>query len=399
MDKNKTHRLYYEDPYRVEFEAEIVERLVSENKPALVLDQTCFYPESGGQPSDQGTIEGVVVIKIVEEGEKIIHVLEREVTAQRIKGKIDWTARFDHMQQHSGQHILSQAFYEILKGETLSFHLGAGSSTVEIGIVKIGEEELGRVEKRANAIIFEDRAIKTTSIDQEKIGEIPLRKPPKKEGLIRVVEVDGFDYSACGGTHCRRTGEIGLIKITKWERIRNNLRFEFVCGWRALADFTLKNGIVRRLTGQFSVKEGDVPASVGKLAEDLKAARKLAKKSEEKLASFEAQEFMSRAEGKIIKQVFTEKTPDGAKFLALCIVKQGDFIVLFAAKSEARSHLILAASENLKIDMRWLVPIISPDINGKGGGSPVFVEIAGDPGADLYAALAKAQAFIKNWVC
>ena len=399
MDKNKTHRLYDEDPYRVEFEAEIVERLVSENKPALVLDQTCFYPESGGQPSDQGTIEGVVVIKIVEEGEKIIHILEREVPAQRIKGKIDWTARFDHMQQHSGQHILSQAFYETLKGETLSFHLGAGSSTVEIGIVKIGEEELGRVEKRANAIIFEDRAIKTTSIDQEKIGEIPLRKPPKKEGLIRVVEVDGFDYSACGGTHCRRTGEIGLIKVTKWERIRNNLRFEFVCGWRALADYTLKNGIVRQLTGQFSVKEGDVPASVGKLAEDLKAARKLAKKSEEKLASFEAQEFMSRAEGKIITQVFTEKTPDGAKFLALCIVKQGDFIVLFAAKSEARSHLILAASENLKIDMRRLVPIISPDINGRGGGSPVLVEIAGDPGADLSAALAKAQDFIKDWVC
>ena len=399
MDKNKTHRLYDEDPYRVEFEAEIVERLVSENKPALVLDQTCFYPESGGQPSDQGTIEGVVVIKIVEEGEKIIHVLEREVPAQRIKGKIDWTARFDHMQQHSGQHILSQAFYETLKGETLSFHLGAGSSTVEIGIVKIGEEELGRVEKRANAIIFEDRAIKTTSIDQEKIGEIPLRKPPKKEGLIRVVEVDGFDYSACGGTHCRRTGEIGLIKVTKWERIRNNLRFEFVCGWRALADYTLKNGIVRQLTDQFSVKERDVPVSVGKLAEDLKAARKLAKKREEKLASFEAQEFMSRAEGKIITQVFTEKTPDGAKFLALCIVKQGDFIVLFAAKSEARSHLILAASENLKIDMRRLVPIISPVINGRGGGSPVLVEIAGDPGADLSAALAKAQDFIKNWVC
>jgi alanyl-tRNA synthetase len=399
MDKNKTHRLYYEDPYRVEFEAEIVERLVSENKPALVLDQTCFYPESGGQPSDQGTIEGVVVIKIVEEGEKIIHVLEREVTAQRIKGQVDWTARFDHMQQHSGQHILSQAFYEILKGETLSFHLGAGSSTVEIGIVKIGEEELGRVEKRANAIILEDRAIKTTSIDQEKIGDIPLRKPPKKKGLIRVVEVDGFDYSACGGTHCRRTGEIGLIKITKWERIRNNLRFEFVCGWRALADYGLKNGIVRQLTGRFSVKEGDVLASLGKLSEDLKASRKLAKKSEEKLAVFEAQEFMTKAEGKIIKEVFAEKTPDSAKFLALTIVKQGDFIVLFAAKSEARSHLILAASENLKIDMRRLVPIISPDINGKGGGSPVFVEIAGDPGADLSAALAKAQAFIKNWVC
>jgi len=398
MGKNKTHRLYYEDPYRVEFAAEIVERLASENKPALVLDQTCFYPESGGQPSDQGTIDGIAVIKIVEDGEKIIHVLEREVPAQRIKGQVDWGVRFDHMQQHSGQHVLSQAFWEILKGETLSFHLGAGNSTLEIGIARIGEDELARLERRANEIVFEDRAILTTFVPQEKIGEIPLRKPPKKEGLIRVVEVDGFDYSACGGTHCRRTGEIGLIKITKWERIRNNLRFEFVCGWRALADYTLKNGIIRQLTGQFSVKDGDVTASVGKLAEDLKAARKLAKKNEEKLASFEAREFMTKAQGKIIRQVFTEKTPAGAKFLALCIVNQGDFIVLFAAKSEARSHLVLAASENLKIDMRRLVPVISPGINGRGGGSPVLVEIAGDPGADLAAALAKAEEFVKTWL-
>lgn len=396
MDKDKTQRLYHEDSTRVEFEAEIIERLVYEDKPALILDRTCFYPESGGQPSDQGTIEGSNIIKIVEDGEKIIHVLEKDVPGQRIRGQVDWTVRFDHMQQHSGQHILSQAFYEILKGETLSFHLGAGSSTVEIGIARIGEDELSRVERRANAIVFEDRPILTTFVSQEKIGEIPLRKPPKKEGLIRVVEVDGFDYSACGGTHCRRTGEVGLIKIIKGERIRNNLRFEFVCGWRALADYSQKNRIVRQLSGQFSAKDEDVLASVGKLAEDLRAAKKTAKKSEERLAVFEAREFIARAEGKVIKEVFTEKTPESAKFLALTIVKQADFVVLFAVRSEARSHLVLAVSENLKLDARQLVPVVSPVINGRGGGSSFLVEIAGDPGADLSAALAKAEDFVKN---
>jgi alanyl-tRNA synthetase len=396
MDANEIRRLYFEDPYRVQFRADVVERSLVEGRPALVLSQTCFYPESGGQPSDKGTIEGVAVLKILEEGEKIVHVLETDVAAPQITGTIDWAVRFDHMQQHSGQHILSQAFYEIVKGETLSFHLGAEVSTVEIGVIKIHDDEFNRIERRANEIIFEDREIKTYFVAREKIGSIPLRKPPKKEGLIRVVEVDGFDYSACGGTHCRRTGEVGLIKMTQWERIRNNLRFEFVCGWRALSDYRQKNAIVRQLSNQFSMKEADVPSSVRKLAEDLKSVRKLARKSEEKLAEFEALEFMKKAQGRVIKDVFTEKTPEAAKFLALNIIKQGDYIVLFGAKSEARSHLILAASENLKLDMRLLVPIVVPLINGKGGGSASLVEIAGEPDADLAAILLKVEDNIKH---
>ncbi len=396
MNNRQTRRLYHQDSYQIEFEADIVERLVYDNRPALILNQTCFYPESGGQPSDRGTIEGISVVKIVEEDEKIIHVLESDILGPGIHGKIDWELRFDHMQQHSGQHVLSQAFYEVLGGETLSFHLGQESSTVEIGLTRIDGDELARVERRANEIVFEDRTIKTALIPQEELDGIPLRKPPKKEGLVRVVEVEAFDYSACGGTHCRRTGEIGLIKITKGERIRNNLRFDFVCGWRALADYSLKTGIVRQLSAQFSVKESDVLASIAKLSEDLKSGRKLARKSEEKLAQFEAREFIMRAEGNIIKEVFTEKTPEGAKSLAVHIVKQGAFIVLFAVKSEARSHMILAASESLDVDMRRLVPVISPIIQGRGGGGPTLVEIAGDPKADLSRALAEAEHFIKR---
>ena len=396
MDANETRRLYFEDPYRVQFQADVVERSLAEGRSALVLSQTCFYPESGGQPSDKGTIEGVAVLKIFEDGDKIVHVLKADVAASQITGTIDWAVRFDHMQQHSGQHILSQAFYEIVKGETLSFHLGAEVSTVEIGIVKIHDDDLNRIERRANEMIFEDREIKTYFVAQDKIGGIPLRKPPKKQGLIRVVEVDGFDYSACGGTHCRRTGEVGLIKMTQWERIRNNLRFEFVCGWRALSDYRQKNAIVRQLLNQFSVKEAEVASSVGKLAEDLRSVRKLARKSEEKLAEFEALEFIKKSQGGVIKDVFTDKTPEATKFLALHIIKQGDFVVLFGARSEARSHLILAASANLKLDMRPLVSIVAPLINGKGGGSASLVEISGVTDANLAAILLKVEDIIKH---
>lgn len=394
--KKETRRLYFDDAYLTEFEAEVIDRLIVENQPALVLDQTCFYPESGGQPWDKGTIDGVEVIKVVEDGERIVHVLARDVAAARVKGWIDWATRFDHMQQHSGQHLLSQAFFELLRGETKSFHLGADVSTLEIGLAKAAEEDIERVERRANEVAFENREIKTYFVPEEKIAEIPLRRPPKVSGLIRVVEADKFDYSACGGTHCRRTGEIGIIKITKSERIRGNLRFEFVCGGRALRDYALKNRVVRHLVNQFNVKEADVAASVAKLTEEMKAVKKQARKSEEALAVFEAQEFIKRAEGKIIQQIFPEKSPEGARFLALNIIRQGELVCLFGAMSESRSHVILACSESLKLDMRRLVPVVSPLINGRGGGGPTLVEIAGDPAADLTAALHRAADFLKK---
>lgn len=381
----------------MDFEADVVERRVVEGHPAVVLDRTCFYPESGGQPWDKGSIDGVEVLKVVEDGERIVHVLAAEVPASRVKGEVDRTARFDHMQQHSGQHILSQAFFELLRGETRSFHLGPDVSTLEIGIADADEESIARVERRANEVVFENREIKTYFVPEEKIGEIPLRRPPKVSGLIRVVEADAFDYSACGGTHCRRTGEIGLIKITKGERIRGNLRFEFVCGGRALRDYAMKNRLVRQMVGQFNVKEADVAAAVARLSEELKAVKKQAKKNEEALALFEAQGFMQRAEGKIIREVFADKSPEGARFLALHIIRRGPFVVLFGTRTETRSHLILACSETLKLDMRHLVPLVSPAINGRGGGGPSLVEIAGDRDSDLAAALTlAAEAMRKN---
>ena len=392
-----TRRLYFEDAYALDFEAEVVERSVLEGRFAVVLDRTCFYPESGGQPWDKGSIDGIEVLKVVEDGERIVHVLAAEPAATRVKGKIDWAVRFDHMQQHSGQHVLSQAFFERLGGETKSFHLGPDVSTLEIGIAGADEESVARVERRANEVVFENRPIKTYFVPEDKIGGIPLRRPPKVAGTIRVVEADAFDYSACGGTHCRATGEIGLIKITKWERIRGNLRFEFVCGGRALRDYALKNRVVRGLVGQFNVKEADVAAAVVKLSDELKAVKKKAKKNEEALAVFEARGFIERAEGKIIREVFADKSPEEARSLALQIIRQGPFVVLFGTRSEARSHLILACSEALKLDMRRLVPLVSPAINGRGGGGPSLVEIAGDREADLAAALTlAAEAARKN---
>lgn len=392
----QTKRLYFDDPYQVEFKAKVVQREAHDDRPALVLDQSCFYPESGGQPSDKGTINGINVISVLEEGERIIHLLEEDVSEEEIKGKIDWPTRFDYMQQHSGQHLLSQSFYELLEGETLSFHLGDESSTVEIDIREIHEEELENVEKRANEVVFQDREIKVYFVPEEKIREIPLRKPPQKKGLIRVVEVSDFDYSACGGTHCRRTGEIGIVKILKSERIRNNLRFDFLCGHRALKDYSWKNRILRQLAGQFTVSEQEIYSSVEKIVSDSKSQKKRLRKIQQRIAQYEAQEIIGKAEEQIIKDILKERTVEEAKFLALNIIRRDEFVVLYALKREKTGHLILAASENLNLDLRELVPLLSPLIKGKGGGSSSLVEMAGEETENLKLALEKAYEFVKQ---
>ena len=391
-----TKRLYFENPYQVEFEARVVERLSRGERPAVVLDQTCFYPESGGQPSDRGTLNGIEVLSVLEEDSKILHLLEDDISTEKVKGEIDWQTRFDFMQQHAGQHILSQSFYELYQAQTLSFHLGEVTSTVEIDLRKITEEEIERVETRANEIVCQDREIKSYFIPEEKIIGIPLRKPPTKKGLIRVVEVTDFDYSACGGTHPSKTAEVGLIKILKWEKIRNNVRLEFVCGQRALKDYAWKNRNLRELSNIFTVSDREVLASVEKLQSDIKSQGREIRKMRERISQYEAQEIIQNTEGRIIKKIFTARTPDEVRFLALSIIKRGDFIVLYALREEERGHIIFACSENLNFDMRELVPIVSPLIKGKGGGSPSLVQMGAEELENLELALDKAYEFITN---
>ena len=382
-----TVRHYFEDAYLKEFEAAIVRRETREGKPVVVLDRTAFYPESGGQPADRGTLNGVKVLDVQEDGEDILHTLESEIGGDKVKGVIDWPLRFDRMQQHSGQHILSEAFLATVRGETRSFHLGDDVSTLEIGLQGISEPELERVEKAANAVIFADLEVKTYFVPPEKISAVPLRRPPKKEGTLRIVEVAGYDYSACGGTHVRRAGEIGLIKVTRWEKIRGNLRFDFLCGGRALADYAAKNKVSRHLAGAFSVADRDVPAAVEKLQAELKAQKKAAKTMKEALAGYEAHEIVEKNPGKIIRKVFRDKSPEEVRFLALKVIRHAPRVVLFAAVAHPQSHIILARSEEIAVDLKQFAPLVSSTVSGKGGGGPSLVEIVTPDDSKLEEAL------------
>jgi len=391
-----TRRLYFDDAYRREFDAAVLERRTQEGSPALVLEETCFYPESGGQPWDKGTIDGIDVLKVVDLDGIIVHVLKEDVASPKVHGAIDWPTRFDHMQQHTGQHILSQAFFETLKGETLSFHLGEEVSTLEIGLRTITDADLDRVEDRANATVWEDREVKTYFVPEERIGDVPLRRPPKKQGLLRVVEVSGYDYSACGGTHCRRTGEIGLIKINGVEKIRGNIRFEFLCGDRALVDYRLKDRNVRKIAGLFSSLPRDTAGQVEKLAADFKVQKKRVRKLEERVAFFDAQDVIRGRKDRIVSGVFEDRTLEEARFLALNIIRNGEFIVLYGVVGESQGHLIFARSDALGPDLRNLIPAVGAVLVVKGGGGPSLVELVTNEKGRLAAAIEAARKWFEE---
>lgn len=371
----------------MEFEARVIRSLSHENHPALILDQTCFYPESGGQPADSGTLDGITVIHVLEKDGWIVHVLEKDLSSDVVKGKIDWAVRFDHMQQHAGQHVLSQCLVQLQEAETRSFHLGKKASTLEVDMRSISEDEAEKIEKLANDIVFQNREIRSCLYDDKEITRIQLRRPTMKSGDVRVVEISGFDRTACGGTHPRRTGEIGTIKILKWDKIRDNVRFEFICGKRALQDYSRKHLDLKNLSNSLTVDDSEIVATFEKLVSDLKEQKKINRRMQERVVRYEAAEIMEQAEEKYIMKIFSGRPQEEIRLLVLTIIRMGEHVVLFGLKGGERVHVFLACSESFDLDMREMLPIVAPLIQGRGGGRPSLVEISGEKQEGLEQAL------------
>ncbi|MBC7224597.1 MAG: alanyl-tRNA editing protein, partial [Anaerolineae bacterium] len=248
-----TTRLYYDDPYLTEFTARVVERLEWDGHPAVVLDRTAFYPTSGGQPHDTGRLQDVRVVGVEEDPEgRVVHLLERPLQADEVRGQVDWARRFDHMQQHTGQHILSQACWRTLRAETVGFHLGEEAATIDLDVPDLDLAALERAEVLANDIVCQDLPVHTAFLTDDEAATLPLRKPPAVHGKIRVVQVEGFDASACGGTHVRRTGEVGPIAVVRVEHRGRESRVHFLCGHRATQDhrqrIRITSGLMAALT-------------------------------------------------------------------------------------------------------------------------------------------------------
>jgi alanyl-tRNA synthetase len=274
-----TDRLYYHDSYLTDFRARVVD--ASPGRQCVYLDRTAFYPTSGGQPFDSGQLGGIEVAEVVDEGDRVAHVLRAPLSEPDVVGRIEWERRFDHMQQHTGQHLLSAVLLDLSNAPTVSFHLGAVSSTIDV-TTAISPDELRRAERRANQIVFENRPVSVSF--QHSSEDLGLRKPTEREGLVRIISIQDLDRSACGGTHVRATGEIGSILIRKLDRVRGNLRIEFVCGMRAVrrarADFEALSSVA----ASFSAPLDEIPALVDAQREKLQEADKTRRRLATELA-------------------------------------------------------------------------------------------------------------------
>jgi alanyl-tRNA synthetase len=375
-----TDRLYYTDPYITEFDAQVIGIELHDGRPAAILDRTAFYPTSGGQPFDTGRLGDADVVDVVDrEDGTILHVLDRSITLRPVHGRIDWARRFEHMQQHTGQHILSAAFDRLFRVRTESFHLGSQSSTIDLARV-VSAQEIGAAEDEANRIVWEDRPIDIRFADAAEAAALPLRKESTRGGRLRLVEVTEFDISACGGTHVARTGSVGAIAVASSERLRGGSRLEFVCGVRALRTFRLLRDSIAASVRLVSALPGELPAGIERLQRDARETRRQLKDAQARLAGFEAAALAGRAavhgDARVVVEALEGWDQSGLKIIASTIAaRPGHMAVLFS--TPAPSAVVVARADGSPFDSAAAMRRLIQEFGGKGGGRPDLAQGGG----------------------
>jgi len=386
-----TERLYYTDATCTRFSARVVEQTTWEGHAAIVLDRTAFYPTSGGQPADRGTLDGVNVLDVVvrEEDGAIVHVLSEDLSGfekpggSTVEGVIDWQRRFDHMQQHTGQHILSAAFEQVLEADTVGFHLGAEASTIDLNVSRLEPAAVTPVEELANQIVWEDRPVHTRFVSADELATLSLRRPPVVEGPVRIVEVTApstgsglsFDANPCGGTHVARTGEIGLIKIVRLDYRGDETRVEFLCGGRALHDYRAKNATTNQLATMLTVGHWELDQAVERLQAEAKQLRQEMRRTRKQLLTVEVNELAEtaivRESHRVVWKVWEPpgKPPGELRALAQELAQHPSVVALLVSVGE-RTDLCFARAEDADPDVAALLREACTQLGGKGGGRP-----------------------------
>jgi alanyl-tRNA synthetase len=380
-----TEKLYFSDSNLLEFSATLVEIRPSERGDAVALDKTAFYPTGGGQPNDTGILGGANVVDVFEdEGGTIYHVLPQTglfKEGQEVIGVVDRARRLDHLQQHSGQHVLSQAFVQAYGAETRSFHLGTETSTIDIESQSPTIDMMRAAEDLANGVVFEDRPMRVHMVNDEEAARLPLRKESAVRGDIRVIEVENFDWSPCGGTHAARTGQIGLIAIRSYERARKLTRVEFICGGRALRDYRLANATAFAVARLFSAERDSTPELVARAIQETKSTKKRVRDLLELAMIAEASEMLGASVDsggfKIIDAVFDGRDVEEMRVLAARIVQREPSVALLATKEPGSARLVFARSASLEQNMGQLLAEACATLGGRGGGKPELAQGGG----------------------
>lgn len=387
-----TERLYYTDSYLRDFTARVVE--AAGGGRVAYLDRTAFYPSSGGQPFDAGSIAGAAVTDVVDEGDRIAHHLATPLAPGPVDCAVDWRRRFDHMQQHTGQHLLSAVFEELFGLKTVSFHMGAESSTIDIeGGGAVDARMLRETERRVNEVVFENRPV---AVRFESAAEAQgLRKPSDREGTLRIVSIEGMDRSACGGTHVRSTGEIGAVLLRKMEKIRQSTRVEFLCGSRAVRQAHTDYEALSKAAQLFSSPLEEVPQLVAVQLEAAKAAEKARRKLELDLAAYRGKALYDAtapgADGtRRVTQRLEKGTLEELRAVAQNFTAQPKAVFL-AALADPPS-ILLAVSEDAGVDAGKNVKAALAEAGGRGGGTPRMAQGSVSGPELLEQVLARLQA-------
>jgi alanyl-tRNA synthetase len=385
-----TDRLYYHDSFLREFDATVVSCTPNGPRWKVILDKTAFYPTSGGQPHDLGMLGDAQVVEVVDapdaaspnasnpgDPHHIVHYTTAEVSAGPIHGQIDWPRRLDHMQQHTAQHLLSAAFIELFNLQTVSFHLGKEISTIDLAAPSVVPRQIEAAERRTNEIIFEDRPVVISFGTAQELAESGIRKKVDREGILRAIEIEGFDRQPCGGTHLASTGQAGLILLRKLERTREHSRIEFVAGYRALAAARADFARLTQAAMLLSCALADVPAGITKNIEERHANSGAIKRLEERLANLEASALLQQnpetpAAIRLIVATLPDATPAYLALLAAKLAAEKNVIALVASRESG--HVVAARSADLTQDLGTALRESLKEFQGKGGGAKHFAQ-------------------------
>jgi len=404
MTLQTTERLYYNDSYTLGFNANVVEQTTCNGHPALVLDRTYFYPEGGGQPADTGLINHVPVIDVQtrDSDRAVLRVLDHALNDTHVEGLIDADRRMDHMQHHSGQHVLSQALMQVAEANTVSVHMGSDTMTIDVKRTNLTAEEWWAVEDMANTVVMENRSVRALFPEPDELAKLHLRRLPDVAGKVRVIDMGGFDITACGGTHVARTGEIGLIKVVRFERRGDTTRLEFKCGGRSLHDYRAKNDVINRLAADLTVGYWDIPEAIQRLQAETRSLRSELKAAREQLIEAEAQTLGSAAslQGnlRIVAQAFEKRDVDDLKLLTQKLTAQPGTVALIGLAGD-KAQLLFGRANDVSVDMAKILKVgLAALKSDRGGGRSNFAQGGGVAASlpDVMMALRQAEQTIRE---
>jgi alanyl-tRNA synthetase len=379
-ESDLTRRLYWENPYLFETDAKIERIDSNEEGFQVTLDRSIFYPDmSGGQPGDDGTINSVKVIRTYEDGDKLVHVVQERLAQGRANLKISGERRMDLMQQHSGQHLLSGVLFRLFGTETIGFHLGEEYTTIDLNVTDISEDELTRAEQLCNKIIQSNFRIKSYVVSSDEVRLLPVRKRPSVDKNIRVVEIDGFDYSPCGGTHVSATGELGLIKVIRREKYKGNTRIYFLTGKRAVNDYINKFNSVRDISAVLSTGDTQVFERFSAIYNERNSLLKDVKELKERLLSLEGENLLRGAklhgEGRIICRMFDNKDFKEISYMGSWLTNTNERLVLiFGIEGSSISQFMISKSKDVELELNDIYKELSSLYQIKGGGNSNTVQ-------------------------